>query len=87
MVCSSLSRTGHVVLKNRPCKITDLSSSMTGKHRRTKVHLIGIDIFDSKIYEDVFSSTQEVDVPVVSINDYKLVCFVLFFFFFFFFFF
>ena len=60
---------------------------MTGKHRRTKVHLIGIDIFDSKIYEDVFSSTQEVDVPVVSINDYKLVCFVLFFFFFFFFFF
>ena len=56
---------------------------MTGKHRRTKVHLIGIDIFDSKIYEDVFSSTQEVDVPVVSINDYKLVCFVFFFFFFF----
>ena len=78
MACSSLRTAGHVVLNNRPCKIVELSTSMTGKHGRTKAHLTGIDIFGSKKYEGVFSSTQEVDVPVISRNEYKLVCFLIY---------
>lgn len=34
----------HVVIKNRPCKIVDMSTSKTGKHGHAKVNLVGIDV-------------------------------------------
>jgi translation initiation factor 5A len=33
-----------VVMKGRPCKIVDMSTSKTGKHGHAKVHLVGIDV-------------------------------------------
>lgn len=75
MVCSSLRKNGYMVMKNRPCKIVDMSTSNTGKHGHAKVHLVGIDIFTGKKYEEIVPSTHEVDVPNVSRNEYKLVCF------------
>lgn len=44
MQCSALRKNGHVVIKGRPCKIVDMSTSKTGKHGHAKVHLVAIDV-------------------------------------------
>jgi len=77
--CSSLRKNGFVLLgsgdpkEQHPCKIVDMSTSKTGKHGGAKVHLVGIDIFTEKKYEQIAGSTDNVNVPVISRSDYQLV--------------
>lgn len=40
MQCSALRKNGYVVLKNRPCKIVEMSTSKTGKHGHAKVKIV-----------------------------------------------
>uniref|UniRef100_A0A670Z018 Eukaryotic translation initiation factor 5A n=1 Tax=Pseudonaja textilis TaxID=8673 RepID=A0A670Z018_PSETE len=42
MQCSALRKNGFVVLKGRPCKIVEMSTSKTGKHGHAKVRASGV---------------------------------------------
>lgn len=73
MQCSALRKGGHVLIKKRPCKIIDMSTSKTGKHGHAKVHLIAEDIFTKKKLEDLSPSTHNMDVPNVTRTEYAFV--------------
>ena len=70
--CSSLRKNGFVCIKDKPCKIVEMTTSKTGKHGSAKVHLTGIDIFTNKKYEDICPSTSTMEVPIVSRREYSL---------------
>lgn len=71
--CSSLRKNHHIVIKNRPCKVVEMSTSKTGKHGSAKVHLVAIDIFTGRKYEEISPSTANILVPRVTRNDFLLV--------------
>ncbi|CED82418.1 eukaryotic translation initiation factor 5a-2 [Phaffia rhodozyma] len=71
--CSALRKGGHVVIKGRPCKIIDMSTSKTGKHGHAKVHLIATDIFTNKKLEDISPSTHNMESPIVTRVEFQLV--------------
>lgn len=73
MQCSALRKNGHVVIKGRPCKIVDMSTSKTGKHGHAKVNITAIDIFTGKKLEDMSPSTHNMEVPNVSRTEYQLI--------------
>lgn len=70
--CSALRKNGYVMIKGRPCKVMEMSTSKTGKHGHAKVHLVALDIFTQKKYEDLCPSTHNIDVPNVTRQEYTV---------------
>lgn len=68
--CSALRKNGYVVIKNRPCKIVEMSTSKTGKHGHAKIHLTALDIFNNRKLEDICPSTHNMLVPHVLRREY-----------------
>jgi translation initiation factor 5A len=68
----TIRKNGFIVIKNRPCKVVDVSTSKTGKHGHAKCHFVGVDIFTGKKYEDLTPSSHNSDVPHVNRQEYTL---------------
>merc|ERR1712137_635430 len=70
--CSSVKKGHYIVIKDRPCKVIDTSTSKTGKHGHAKVNMTALDIFTNKKLEDSHPSTHNVMVPVVVRSEYMV---------------
>merc|ERR1711957_531723 len=55
----------HVMIKEKPCKVTEITSSKTGKHGHAKCHGVALDIFTSKKYEDLCPASHNMSIPFV----------------------
>lgn len=69
----SVKKNSHMMIKGKPCKVTEVSVSKTGKHGHAKAHVFGLDIFTGKKYEDVFPTSHNVDAPFVKKFEANLV--------------
>jgi translation initiation factor 5A len=70
---NNVKKNGHVVINGFPCKVVEVSSSKTGKHGHAKVHIVAVDIFSGKKYEDVHPASHNVEEPVITRNEYTLI--------------
>merc|ERR1712056_146037 len=62
----------HLMIKGHPCKCCEVSTSKTGKHGHAKAHIVAIDIFTGKKYEDLCPTSHNLSVPVVKRTEYQL---------------
>merc|ERR1712029_616671 len=62
----------HIMIKGHPCKCVDYSTSKTGKHGHAKAHIVALDIFTGKKYEDLCPTSHNVEVPFVKKMEYQL---------------
>merc|ERR1712217_820738 len=67
-----LRKGSHVMIKGHPCKVAEITTSKTGKHGHAKAHIVALDIFTSKKYEDLCPTSHNVEVPFVNRTEYQL---------------
>merc|ERR1711870_121013 len=62
----------HLMIKGRPCKCVEVSTSKTGKHGHAKAHIVAIDIFTGKKMEDLCPTSHNLEVPFVKRTEYQI---------------
>jgi len=62
---------GYIMIKNRPCKVSDVSTSKTGKHGHAKCHFVANDIFNGKKCEDLIPASHTAAVPFVKKEEFQ----------------
>merc|ERR1711920_1001488 len=70
--CGELRKGSLVMIKNRPTKVAEISTSKTGKHGHAKAHIVAIDIFTGKKYGDLCPTSHNLSVPVVKRTEFQL---------------
>merc|ERR1719198_1620308 len=60
------------MIKERPCKCVEVSTSKTGKHGHAKAHIVAVDIFTGKKLEDLCPCSHNLEVPFVKRTEYQL---------------
>jgi len=69
----SIHKSDYLMIKGRPCKVSDVSTFQPGKHGKTKCHFVGNDIFTGRKYEELIQTHHNADVPVTSRNEYQVI--------------
>eukprot|EP00933_Yihiella_yeosuensis_P072088 TRINITY_DN80381_c0_g1_i1.p1 TRINITY_DN80381_c0_g1~~TRINITY_DN80381_c0_g1_i1.p1 ORF type:complete len:192 (-),score=49.27 TRINITY_DN80381_c0_g1_i1:176-682(-) len=72
MQAGELRKGSHIMIKGFPCKVCEISMSKTGKHGHAKAHIVALDIFTSKKYEDLCPASHNVSVPFVTRQEYQV---------------
>merc|ERR1712157_619154 len=62
----------HLMIKGFACKCVEVSTSKTGKHGHAKAHIVAIDIFSGKKYEDLCPTSHNLEVPFVKKIEYQV---------------
>ena len=60
------------MIKGHPTKVVEVTSSKTGKHGHAKCHIVAIDIFTGKKYEDLCPASHNMEVPFVKRTEFQL---------------
>merc|ERR1719158_2747725 len=60
------------MIKGKPCKCIEVSTSKTGKHGHAKAHIVALDIFTGKKLEDLCPTSHNLDVPFVKKTEYQV---------------
>ena len=64
---------GYIMIKERPCKVSEVTSSKTGKHGHAKCHFVAIDIFTGKKMEDLVPAGHTTSVPFVKKDELQCI--------------
>ena len=73
MEAGQIRKGGLIMIKGQPCKVSDVSTSKTGKHGHAKCNFVAYNIFNNKKLEDMVPSTHTTSVPVVSRTEYSMI--------------
>ena len=60
------------MIKDRPCKVLEITTSKPGKHGHAKANIVACDIFNGKKYEDCCPTSHNMMVPNVTRQEYSL---------------
>merc|ERR1712025_665990 len=63
----------HMLIKDKPCKVVEVSTSKTGKHGHAKASIVGTDIFTGKKYETSEPTSHNISCPNVAKTEYSLI--------------
>ena len=69
----SLKKGELVMIKSKPCKITEFTTCKTGKHGAAKALLTGIDILTGRRLECTYSTGDTVDAPICTRKEIMLI--------------
>ena len=61
-----------ILIKDKPCKVLEVTTSKTGKHGHAKANITAMDIFDDKKAEDSQPTSHNVMCVNVSKREYDL---------------
>ena len=62
---------GYIMIKEQPCKVSEVTSSKTGKHGHAKCHFVAINIFTGKKIEDLVPASHTTYAPFVKKMEYQ----------------
>jgi translation initiation factor 5A len=63
---------GLIMIKDQPCRVSNVSTSKTGKHGSAKCNFTANNIFNNKKLEEMLGSSHATATPVLTRKEYTL---------------